>query len=375
AVPPYRWDVAVSLSQIIFDWGQRSARQRVAERETQAAGFSLSETRNNVQLVVSTAFYDVFRGQQLVAVALERQAAAQEQLRVARARFESDVSPRFDVIRTEAELADAQQEVIRAQNEVALAEAAFNTALGRDVTTPVALRPEPQPVEPEVPFERAREAAIQHRPQLEALRQTIEADRQEVRARRAENKPQVALGSTYDRPNPGGFASTPHRYNVGLTMTFPFFDSGLTRGRVREAQAITEADRQRLEQARQQVELDIRQAQLDAAEALKRITTAEAEQRSARESLRIADVRYRSGVGTNIEVTDAQVALARAGQNLANARFDYQVALARVEYATGVPMEALTGAAPLPPPPGAPAPAPEAPSPRIESQPRTESST
>ena len=105
-------------------------------------------------------------------------------------------------------------------------------------------------------------------------------------------------------------------------MTFPFFDNGLTRGRVREAQAFQERDRATLERLRQQVDLDVRQALLDISEARQRITTSEKELISAREALRVAEVRYRSGVGTTVEVTDAQLAVSRAGQNLANSRFD-----------------------------------------------------
>jgi outer membrane protein TolC len=304
-------------------------------------------------------------------VAQERRTSAVEQLRVARARFESDVSPRFDVIRAEAELANADQDVIVAQNEVALAEAALNTALGREVTTPIRLNPETGTPPADVPFDAAREAALRNRPQLEAIRKTIEAGRQEVRARRRENYPQVGLSGGYNRPNPGGFASTAYRYEVGLVMTFPFFDNGLTKGRVREAEAGVEADRQVLEQARQQVELDIRQAQLQINEALQRVRTAEQEQRSAREALRVAEVRYRAGVGTTVEVTDAQVAVARAGQNLANARFDYETAVARLEFATGVPVETLAAAPGTPASPGTPAPAAPAPAPNAAG-PKTE---
>jgi outer membrane protein len=346
---PWRWNVGVFVNQIIFDWGQREARQRVAEREADANRARLAETENDVRLVVSTAFYNVFRAQELLRVAQERRTAAAEQLRVARARFGADVAPRFDVIRSEAELAAAEQEVIEAENDVALSEAAFNTALGRDVITPVALQETPQPTQTDFAFERLRTAALRNRPQLSALRFEVEAGRQEVRARRAENNPQVSLSAAYDRPSPGGFNSTSYRYNVGLVMTWPFFDSGLTRGRVREAQANVDVDRQFLEENRQQVELDVRQAQLDIREARQRIVTAEREVASAREALRIAEVRYRAGVGTTIEVTDAQVAFARAGQNLANARFDYGAAISRLENATGVPIEVLQlpGPAPL----------------------------
>lgn len=341
AVPRFRYNVGVYLDQVIFDWGQRAARQRVAERDTAAAGFRLGETQNDVALVVSTAFFNLLRAQELLSVAQERRTSAAEQLRVARARFESDVAPRFDVLRSEAELASADLDVTTAQNQVLLAESTFNNALGRDVKTPVRLQYTQTGEVPDVPFEIARDAAIRNRPQLAALRETIEGSKQEVRARKAENKPQITGQLAYDRPNPGGFASTEYHYSAGLVMTFPFFDSGLTRGRVREAEATTDVDRAQLEQSRQQVELDVRQAQLDIADARQRAVTAQKELQSAREALRVAEVRYRAGLGTNVEVTDAQLAVAQAGQNVANAQFDYETALARLQNSTGTPVETL----------------------------------
>ena len=342
AVPVWRWNVGVFLSQVIFDWGERAASQTAAERDAEAAAQRLAETRNNVRLVAGTTYYNVLRARELIEVADERVRSAQEQLRVSRARFESDVAPRFDVIRGEAELAAAEQELIEAKNDVSLAEATFNTALGRPVTSPVRLEMPGAVNVPEISFESLREVALQSRPRLEALRKVVQAGAATVRSRRAENKPQVTLNSTYDRPNPGGFASTEYRYSAGLVMTFPFMDSGLTRGRVREAQALADADAQVLEQARLEVELDVRQAQLDLQEAAQRAAAAAKELASAREALRVASVRYRAGVGTNLEVTDAQLAVARAGQNVANSRYDYQTAITRLEHATGTSIAHLT---------------------------------
>jgi len=350
AFPPHRYNVGVFISQVVFDWGQRASRQSAAEREAAAAEFRTAETQNDVRLVVAATFLNILRAQQLLIVANERSESTAEQLRVAKARFEADVAPRYDVIRSEAEHANAQQSVIEAQNDVALAHAAFNTALGRPVETPVLLRYEPEPPRPEVPFDAARDTGLENRPQLDALREDIKSGQHEVKARRAENRPQIAIAGAYDRPNPGGFAPTAYRYNLGLVMTWPFFDSGFTRGRVREAQGLLEEDRKAFDQARQQMELDVRQALLDIDEAQKRITVARTELTASREALRVSEVRYRAGVGTNVEVTDAQVATARAGQNVANAQFDYETAIARLEYATGTTLDKLLA----PPPPASP---------------------
>ena len=344
-VPPYRWTVGLSLSQVIYDWGQRRAEEQAARGEGKEAAHLLEAERTDVRLVVSIAHFNVLRAQDLLTVARDRQEAAREQLRVAKARFEADVAPRFDVLRAEAEAANADQEVIAAENGVSLAEAAFNTALGRDVSASVALSPAPAPEQHEPAFPQARDAALRHRPHLAALREAVESGRHTLRARRAESRPQLNLSGSYDRRQSTGFSSD-YTYSAGLVLTFPFLDSGFNRGRVREAGALLEGDRQALALGIQQVELEVRHALLDLDESRRRQLAAEKEVAAAREARRVADVRYRAGVGTTLEVTDAQVALARAGQNRANAVYDYAIAAARLENAMGIPAARLRAPGP-----------------------------
>ncbi len=341
AVPEYRWNVGVYISQVIVDFGRLGAARRSEEKLADAARFDLTETKSEIRLVVTAAFYNVHRARALAEVATERKTAAAEQLRVSTARFEQNVSPRFDVLRAEAELAGAEQDVIVARNEIEVAESAFNTALGREITAPVVLAEPAGPAELQLSFDQVRGVARSQRPQILAMRMRVAGRNDEVRSRRSEAKPQISFSATYDRPNPGGFASTDHRYSAGLTMSFPLFDSGLIRGRVRESEARRDRERELLEEIEQQVDLEVRQALLDVGEARERLKVAQKELVAARESLRVADVRYRAGLGTTLEVTDAQLAVSRAGQAVANARFDGDTALGRLEAATGLSMRDL----------------------------------
>ena len=346
AFPPYRYNVGVFISQVLFDWGQRNHQLAVSKLESGAAEKDVDELRSQVRLSVSATFLSVLRSEELLKVATQRRDAVAEQVRVARARFEADVAPRFDVIRSESELANAEQEIIQARNDVELSQAALNTVLGREVNTPVKLSYR-SPADAAPPaYESTRETALKLRPQLGAQDARIKAAERSVNARRAEQRPSISLNAAYDRPNPGGFAPQSFRYNTGLVMSFPFLDGGLVRGRVEEAKAFLERQRADYDELRRAVDLELRQAFLDLDEATRRIVSAEKEVASADEALRVANVRYRAGVGTTVEVTDAQVSLARAGQNRANAAFDRDFALARIQAAVGEVGGTATGAGP-----------------------------
>ena len=339
-VPPRRYSVAANVRQNIYDFGERAAATDEARRLLRASREELGQLRHDIELLVEASYYDVLRAQALVLVEAQRVAQAQEQLRIAQERFDQGTGARFDVFRFRTEVANAEQALIAAENDVELTKAGFNNALGRDLRQPVALESVAEPQPQQVDLMRALAAAAEARPLLDAERERIEAARAGVRVARTGNRPTIDFAAAYQKKNVTGF-SPDHDWNAGLIMTFPFMDSGLTRSRVLQASDRVAQARGRLEDTRQAVELEVREAHLDMGEAAALIGAAQVELADAGETLRVANARYELGVGVYLEVIDGQVAVARAATNLANAQYDYLVGVSRLERATGVPLAAL----------------------------------
>ena len=95
-------------------------------------------------------------------------------------------------------------------------------------------------------------------------------------------------------------------------------------------------------QAREKVELEIRQDYLSVFAAKEQIRAAEATVEQAEEAYKIATIRYQSGVGINLDVLDAQLALSQAKTNYVTALYDYNIGLATLEHAMGLPAVAYT---------------------------------
>ena len=140
---------------------------------------------NDVGLRAKTTFMDVLRTDELLQVAEERVVNVSEQLRVARVRNEAGETARFDVIRFEAELAAAEQERLPALNNTLLAEASFNQALSRDVSTPVELVPPADLIRVSASLEQLTEVAKKARPELIAAQRRLDYQN---RVRRAQER-------------------------------------------------------------------------------------------------------------------------------------------------------------------------------------------
>lgn len=124
---------------------------------------------------------------------------------------------------------------------------------------------------------------------------------------------------------------------MGLSLNIPLFEGFVTQGKVSESVASIDLLKAQKEVLSNNITLEVTQAYLELQNSEALISVAESGLNKARESLELANGRYEAGVGTIIEVTDAQTAYTRVETDLVNARYDLALARARLEKAVGLP--------------------------------------
>jgi outer membrane protein TolC len=392
--------------------GRTSASVGIARAGAEAAEATTAATVNDLTQQVQSSYYGALRTQTLVEVRRQAVAAAQEQLRVAQAEFRAGTKPQFDVLRASVQVENLRQNQTVAETNARTAIANLVNLLGIEPTTqlqltPVPVTPLPPPRTapgtngpapaggaraPEVPAPSqgpgqpangapaqaeapqapppaaptgpsstpqqplpADEAAAfaeaaANRPEVQRARETVRQNRAQVRFESRARRPELAITGGYQfTPDATGLAAEDRSWRIGAAVSLNLFDAGLIRSRVRQAQAGQEAAEAQLERAEQQVALEVRTALLNLREAEERRQTTAANVEQAQEALRIAQVRYRAGVGTNVEVTDAQVALIEAQTNQVNAEYDFLDAQAQLARALGRYAPPTAGSASPPP--------------------------
>ncbi|MBW3623488.1 MAG: TolC family protein, partial [Armatimonadetes bacterium] len=185
-------------------------------------------------------------------------------------------------------------------------------------------------------LEPAIHLAYEQRPEVLSAANAVRIAERSVDLARRERRPDAALsGQFLFNPDAAGFGANEKSWNVVAQLSVPIYQGGIVRARVNEAQADVETARSTLEQVKQGVALEVRSALLDLQESARRRQTVAANVVQAREALRIAQVRFRAGVSTTVEVTDAQVAYIQALTNQVNAEYDHLSAEARLRRAVG----------------------------------------
>ncbi len=321
----------ISLSQVLFDFGKSWASTDVARRLAEVA---LEDTELQRQLVTQTvkeAFTNINFAQRLIRVNEQALQRAELNLRSARGFFEVGTRPKSDVTRAEVDVANARVDVIRARNAERLARVALATAMGLPATTPLQIEDnliyQPVSLDPA----RLTEEALRQRPESRQAR--LQADAAEGRVRRAFRDffPDITGDGFYGAQR----TDLSEVWELRLSLNWSLFDGGNRIARYREAKANFDAAQARVRATELDVSREVEQAQSNVIESQERIQAAQVAVTSAQENFRLAQGRFDAGVGTILELTDAQLALTLAQNTEAQALADYRIALARLDRATG----------------------------------------
>ncbi len=321
----------VQLSQLLFDFGKNLAATEAARKLAEVAVEDVELQRQLISLTVKEAYTNTLFSQRLIRVQEQAQERAELNLRSAKGFFEVGTRPKSDVARAEVDVANAKLDLIRAKNALRTAIVALNIAMAINVDTPT-----------QIVDNLVYQPLTLDRQQLrsDSLRQRPEYRQAKLRAAAAEATERQTFRNFFpDISGSGAYGGTQSQLNeswsLGLTLSWSLFDGGGRIARYQEAKANLEGARARVKSAELDIVQNVEQAEIAVEEAQERILAAQTLVASAQENFRLAQGRFDAGVGTILELTDAQLALTQAQNTESQALADYRIALARLDRAVG----------------------------------------
>jgi len=334
-------DARASVSQSAFDFSA-IRRYQAARVGVDAARAEDENTRNQVADHVSRAYLAGLRAQAVVDTAKADGELAERLLRLALSQKDAGTGTGIEVTRARVQLANVQQRQIVAENDRDRAHLQLMRAMNLKLETKLRLTDVMKyaPLE-STTLEKAMEAAKSSRADLKAQLKKEENARLTYSSVKYERLPSLAAFGDYGTIGTGSEHNHPTRV-YGLSLRVPIFDGGRRDARRAESASQMRQEGIRTNDLRQQVELDVRLAldSLKAADLL--VKTAEEGLQLAEGELAQAERRYKAGVGTSVEVTDAQNRLSRARENRVAALFSHNLARIDLNSATGT-IQSLVG--------------------------------
>jgi outer membrane protein len=325
-------------TQLLYDFGKtpgliEESRASFGQSEQDFAG-----SRQQVALDARTGYFGYLAAQRALKVQEETVRQNQALLKQAQGFYQVGLKAKIDVTKAEANLYDAEAGLIKAKNGVDLARVNLMTALGlktwpfTQVEDVLEVKAQPQSLES------LKTQAQQRRPELLKNRHQQDFNEAAIKVAQAGYFPVLTSNAAYgwqslDRP----FANQPSTWYVGAAMTFPLFEGLSTTYAVAQNKAQLRATLENYEVLRQNVTKEVDQAYLDVKSGWELIRASKKALEAARENLRLAWGRYQAGVGTIIEVTDAQVQFSQADLKFVQALYDYRVFEAKLDKSIGKP--------------------------------------
>lgn len=326
----------LKLQQLIFASGQAYKAICATKSSVKAKKHTVAAAEEELAKKVSEAFYSLIFAKEVFAAQVESLRTSEAHLKDVQNLYKFESASKFELLRSEVEVANLRPEVSKAQNRVKLAKNGLKVLLGMDHDEPLEISGSLESERIDLTYDSAVKSVRTNREEFLGLDAAIEAQKHLVWVGTAQWLPKIAAFGTLGTQKPWYFEEDwTELWSVGVGMSIPIFDGLSSLGKRREAQAQKREFEKQKDALSDGIDFTIRQALLDLEEIDNRITETKQNVNRAKEAYEIAEVSYKEGVLKNIEVLDAQLALTGARTKYIQALFDYQVAKTQLLAASG----------------------------------------
>jgi len=326
---------SIKLNLPLYTGGRVEGQIDQAKLNADVADLGVTKAEQQLKLDTTTSYYDVLQGRNVVKVNQETVNNLSEHLKNVQAQYKVGTIAKLDVLRSEVELANAQQNLTKAQNAYDVAVASFNNVTGMPLDSQTIMKDDLTYVKYDMSLGDSIKLAQQKRPEIAQSKDNIDIAKAGSKIADSGRLPTVAVSGNEGISGPS-FPGENSNWSVGVAASWNVFDAGVTNSKVKEAKAneakVIAGDKQ----TRDGIELEVRQAYLSMKEAEARMATSQVAVSQGTEGLKASEAKYYAGAGTNMDVIDAQMALTQANTNATQATYDYNVNRAKLEKANGL---------------------------------------
>jgi outer membrane protein TolC len=338
ALPPYNYSTtALTATLPLYTGGKVENTIDQAKLGMKIADFNISATQQQLKLNTTTAYFGVLEARNLLEIAKQSVTDFTAHLHNVQDLYTQGTVALSDVLQTKVRLANAEDGLVKAQNAYNLAVYNLNNIMGLPLHTDINLKENLQYVQEPLSQDECVAYALAHRPEMAAAQANIDIAKDQIKIAKSDRLPTIALSASTGWADFNNFPNLNNNtWSLGLSAQFNIFDSGRTDSLISQAQSTTAITREQARQIRDNISLEVSGAYLSMKEAAKRIDTNKVAVEQAETDFKLDKERYGAGIDTNLDVIDAELALAQARTNYIQALYDLNTAKAQLDKAMGI---------------------------------------
>jgi outer membrane protein len=326
------------FTQLITDFGKTSNLVASSKLQEKAQNANALATTEDIVLAADQAFFDALQAQALLKVAQQNVDTRQTTETQISELTKNKLKSTLDLSFADVNLSQAKLLLLDAQNNVDSKMAALDAVLGLDRQTTFDLVEDDATVQaPPTDADQLLQLAFKQRPDLQALTYSQQAAVKFSHAQRDQMLPSISAAGTA-----GSVPIRPAQYyvanwwgGIGVNMNIPIFNGFLYSAQAKEASIRAQAASEQTRDLRDRIARDVCTAWLAANTAYQRVTVSEELLKEADLALQLAQTRYKLGLSSIVELSQAQFQQTDAAIGNANAKYQYRLSLATVNYETG----------------------------------------
>lgn len=335
----YEWNV--TATQPLFTGWRLTMSRDLASLGVDTAKIQKETAVQDLVLDVKAAYFGILKAAKLETVARQAVEQLKAQLEVSQAFYDEGIIAKNDLLQTEVQMAQARQDLITATNGVELAKSLFNKLLRRNLDQEVKIKDilDYSPVT--LGLDEALKKAELTRPEIKEVSLNVLSAEKSVKLTKSSYYPSVTFIGNYSRETDDLFLAAvtgedPDIWTLTLQADWTIWQWGKRRDEVAAARARVAKARYLLNEIKDNIQLEVKDAYLSLREAEKNIQVAKTAVVQAEENFRMNEERYKQQVATSTDVLDAQTLLTQARTNYFNALSEHNIAWARLERAMGI---------------------------------------
>ena len=329
----------VSLAYPLYTGGRLENSIESAEYGLNAADLTLENTLQSVREQATEYYYAMLQNRNMIEVRRESVNTLKGHLENVGAQYRVGIVAKSDVLRSEVELANASQSLVSAENDYDISVATLNNYLGLPADTILEPQEQLSYTKYDLSLDGCTAYALNNRPDGAAAEYAVKQAEMAKAVAKAGYRPTVSAvagdsltGEKLFKKDHGD------GWQAGLSASWDIFDNGVTNAQVHEAESALYKAQEQAASIKEGIQLEVRNAYLNLLAAEKNISTTKVAVQRAEEDYKIASVRYSAGVGTNLDVMDAESSLTSARMNYYQALYQYNVSKAALDKAMGIPI-------------------------------------
>jgi outer membrane protein TolC len=326
--------LALTFTESIYSGGANMANFKQARIGLNIQGETLRAKKLDVEFEAKRLYYGLLFAYENERIAREALGQSQAHYADVKNKFSQGTASRFDVLQSGVQVSLLMPALVKANNDVKLIKAELNKLLGSKIDTGIETEERLGYTHFEIQEQEFLKVAYLNKPEMILKALGVDINKWSIQMAKSGYRPKIdaAASYSYRSNNLGNLISRKsNNWNAGFLLNVPIFEGFSTKAQVDAAKARYFESILDKENVSDQIAVDVRQACLNLKEAEAIINSQKDHVDEAREALKIAEVSYDNGVGTNLDVLDAQVSLSQIQTNLASGIYDYLMAEASLK--------------------------------------------